>query len=331
MGDYFNNLLVRSFNPVTAVQPLDSWPGETLDRLAPPTLEEVTDPFADPTASADEPGQPRPYSPHPPHGERAVTVDETPGETLPVVSSHSVTTVPHAAESKIEPQPAAPRSRYASEDKPSPSSKPPAPPNPGGPTTGDALRTFAEGPRKPLKPTLAATAEKAKSKEPLASAASEATRRVSAPRRGASAERTDATPRKKNSAAEKVSHENPPRPSPAESLWPAEPERSPTIIERIVEPLEKDQATSAPLSALVPKPGQRAPVVVKAQPNIIRPGTVDKVAAEVSQSETVINVTIGRIEVRATPAQQSRPERQRAAPTVMSLDDYLRKRSGGKS
>ncbi len=46
--------------------------------------------------------------------------------------------------------------------------------------------------------------------------------------------------------------------------------------------------------------------------------------------EQVINVTIGRIEVRATPppAATSRSNNQR--PPVMSLDDYLRQRGGGR-
>ena len=45
-------------------------------------------------------------------------------------------------------------------------------------------------------------------------------------------------------------------------------------------------------------------------------------------SETVINVAIGRIEVRATPAPTTRRERQQG-PKVMTLDDYLQQRSRG--
>lgn len=43
--------------------------------------------------------------------------------------------------------------------------------------------------------------------------------------------------------------------------------------------------------------------------------------------ETVVNVAIGRIEVRATPAPTTRRERQ--GPKVMTLDDYLQQRSRG--
>jgi hypothetical protein len=42
-----------------------------------------------------------------------------------------------------------------------------------------------------------------------------------------------------------------------------------------------------------------------------------------------IHVTIGRIEVRATSAQPSAPKRSAPAPAAMSLDEYLRRRSGG--
>ncbi|MGH9833927.1 MAG: hypothetical protein ACREBD_19600 [Blastocatellia bacterium] len=48
----------------------------------------------------------------------------------------------------------------------------------------------------------------------------------------------------------------------------------------------------------------------------------------ITQHEPVIQVTIGRIEVRATePSAQAKNEGGRTAPPVMSLDDYLRQRS----
>lgn len=47
----------------------------------------------------------------------------------------------------------------------------------------------------------------------------------------------------------------------------------------------------------------------------------------------IIEVTIGRIEVRAVtpPAPTPQPTRQRQAPPKMSLDDYLRAHSGGRT
>lgn len=50
----------------------------------------------------------------------------------------------------------------------------------------------------------------------------------------------------------------------------------------------------------------------------------------ISQPEPVINVTIGRIEVRATASQQKQTSRPERRVPVMSLEEYLRHRSGGQ-
>jgi hypothetical protein len=49
----------------------------------------------------------------------------------------------------------------------------------------------------------------------------------------------------------------------------------------------------------------------------------------VVRPEPVINVTIGRIEVRATPAPQKPSPKPANRPPVMGLDEYLRRRSEG--
>jgi len=50
---------------------------------------------------------------------------------------------------------------------------------------------------------------------------------------------------------------------------------------------------------------------------------------EAPPPETIVNVSIGRIEVRASqPA--GKAERPRHTPSIMGLDEYLRQRSGGK-
>jgi hypothetical protein len=54
----------------------------------------------------------------------------------------------------------------------------------------------------------------------------------------------------------------------------------------------------------------------------LKPKTDEKVA------HGTINVTIGRVEVRANVA-TARPQPNRASPTVMSLDEYLRRRASG--
>jgi hypothetical protein len=48
------------------------------------------------------------------------------------------------------------------------------------------------------------------------------------------------------------------------------------------------------------------------------------------QPEPVINVTIGRIEVRATPAAAPKSAKPHSAPATMTLDDYLRQRNKGE-
>ena len=49
----------------------------------------------------------------------------------------------------------------------------------------------------------------------------------------------------------------------------------------------------------------------------------------VSKVESTINVTIGRIEVRAVTA--DKVEKRKPAPRAMSLDEYLARRTGGRS
>ena len=83
-----------------------------------------------------------------------------------------------------------------------------------------------------------------------------------------------------------------------------------------------------PLPQVVP-PDRPATNLV-AHPRIARPAGPKVVQVgpdEVAESAPIINVTIGRIEVRATNAPPA-PRRQSAAP-LMSLDDYLRQRAGG--
>ncbi len=49
-----------------------------------------------------------------------------------------------------------------------------------------------------------------------------------------------------------------------------------------------------------------------------------------SRPESVINVTIGRIEVRATVSQQKQTPKPESRTAVMGLEEYLRRRSGGQ-
>lgn len=54
-------------------------------------------------------------------------------------------------------------------------------------------------------------------------------------------------------------------------------------------------------------------------------------AEQVEAPESTIQVTIGRIEIRATQTPDKPTAKPRAASTTMSLDDYLKQRNGSKS
>ncbi len=114
-----------------------------------------------------------------------------------------------------------------------------------------------------------------------------------------------------------------------------------TSIERAVEhsteqstvTIENTEHLTNAFTTLVPKvtPQSLPALNVKPRPTQSQVAVPD---AEQEQTltaspETVINVAIGRIEVRATPAPTTRRERQQHGPKVMTLDDYLQQRSRG--
>jgi hypothetical protein len=100
------------------------------------------------------------------------------------------------------------------------------------------------------------------------------------------------------------------------------------IIERVTKIGEKTTAVSDARRTLIPKPIAAPPLV----PNFNRrpnPQPVPFVQEpDTLPPETVINVAIGRIEVRAAPPPEPKPERRRGASSVMGLDEYLRQRNG---
>jgi hypothetical protein len=113
-------------------------------------------------------------------------------------------------------------------------------------------------------------------------------------------------------------------------------EPSPEIIPKMERPVN-------PVKVLFDTP--REPIERRAQSESINHQNVSSIQMQIrpltadplpiapppeKATETVINVTIGRVEIRATPsapAVRSAPQRQ-AAP-AMNLDEYLRKRQGG--
>lgn len=106
------------------------------------------------------------------------------------------------------------------------------------------------------------------------------------------------------------------------------------IVERTlagVEPVAR--ATSQPETTIAPVKSEPAPSAVIVHPKIApyaEPQTQGIPARASARPETTIQVTIGRIEVRATTAPSSQARKSGSAtPHVMGLDSYLRRRGSG--
>jgi hypothetical protein len=98
-------------------------------------------------------------------------------------------------------------------------------------------------------------------------------------------------------------------------------ERSPLSPSRIIPVKESPAIRPAP----IPAP---AIEVVSRRSRSAAWESID--APQLASPAPTIHVTIGRIEVRATPPPVSAQSKSRPAAPVMSLDDYLRQRGGGK-
>jgi hypothetical protein len=83
------------------------------------------------------------------------------------------------------------------------------------------------------------------------------------------------------------------------------------------------------------KPVDRNPLESRTAPTALRPRVtvVERgpfpARREAPAPAPIIQVTIGRIEVRATPPPAQPPRQRPAAPSALSLEDYLRQRSKG--
>lgn len=106
-----------------------------------------------------------------------------------------------------------------------------------------------------------------------------------------------------------------------------------TVIERVALRDEGQPTTSHPEPVLIREtsPSRQASVVARPQVTpYIEPAT-PVLAGPTAKSDPTpaIQVTIGRIEVRATPPPAPATRKERPKPPVMSLDEYLRQRAGG--
>jgi hypothetical protein len=101
----------------------------------------------------------------------------------------------------------------------------------------------------------------------------------------------------------------------------------PTSAPPRVPPLRPAPPADSPARPHATSPAPAAPVAVALRPLVAPPEKPPLLPADVPAP--VIEVTIGRIEVRAERLAAPAAATRRPAPVVMSLDDYLRRRRGG--
>jgi hypothetical protein len=82
-------------------------------------------------------------------------------------------------------------------------------------------------------------------------------------------------------------------------------------------------------STIIPKVQPPLTITVNRGPNAASGQVPFETAAQPPLTETIVNVAIGRIEVRATSTESAKREQQAKGPKVMNLDDYMQQRSRG--
>lgn len=112
------------------------------------------------------------------------------------------------------------------------------------------------------------------------------------------------------------------------------------VIREVAAPDDANQKTSKLQESLRPAPVKPASIVARSEQYTVGSNTPSQAGAQSvpsAQSGTdatpapTIQVTIGRIEIRATSGADKTTSKPRAAATTMSLVDYLKQRNGGKS
>ena len=96
-------------------------------------------------------------------------------------------------------------------------------------------------------------------------------------------------------------------------------------------PQPHNTAYLEPVSDHLVRPSRPAMAILQPQVTLYYepPASAPPEAPARPEPAPTIQVTIGRIEVRATPPPAPPPQRQRSASPVMSLDEYLRQRARG--
>jgi hypothetical protein len=298
MSAFLDHLVARSLElPTAAAAPV------VRPRLASrfePRLDPVTPAAAPPwEETAAEPAAPS-APPRRPPAERSAAVPET---TFDEVRR------PAPRSSRPPPPQAGARGESRGEDpEPSPSFLPaPSRREPGGERPAPTVRRAAA----PVPPSLAVQEGRSRA---------EPTRAADQARRAPAAERP-----------------HPPAAPPAPEERPrVEPAIRRIEVERVVTPVPPPAAAAPPPAASVPRGREPAASTPPPAPAFLQP-RVERLAPEPfsarraeAAAEPVIQVTIGRIEVRATPAPKAPARERPAARPAVDLEEYLRQRAKGE-
>jgi hypothetical protein len=96
------------------------------------------------------------------------------------------------------------------------------------------------------------------------------------------------------------------------------------------EPEAEGKSSRSPSIVAPLSPDKRpGPAAVVAQPRVEPAQRIEPPPAAPAEPTPTIQVTIGRVEIRATSPPVPAPKKQRPKPAVMSLDEYLRQRANG--
>lgn len=344
MSDFLTNLLTRSFSQETSVRPLLE------PVLASPPLprEERFDPVEEFSDLVEEVSSPDSAEPSQksvkPARKRGVTRVSSPVVARePTIENHEPSFPPRESLPTFSPAPISVTQANSTLKELSPLSQVSAHPELGG------GRSQAERP--PVTPTAGSMVmRKPKSSfsraEPNSTSQSILQRRVSATTRTADA--TDLRPGQSPSSTVPVTGQSgvenflASRTSRLHSRDTAMPnDGGLQIVERFIERPVSPPPPRAPaafnqrqastlLTTIVPNIVTIPfPISTKSRSDKSSSGPGDMVADDLPGPETVVNVAIGRIEVRATSPASPKRERQPSGPKVMTLDEYVQQRSRG--
>ncbi|HEV7473376.1 MAG TPA: hypothetical protein VGN90_04950 [Pyrinomonadaceae bacterium] len=351
MNDYLANLVIRSFAPVVPFQPLAAplpAPQEIFQSPV-PEVSDLFDPFAQPaipggeelTAAAPEPSSRRKRVPHSldPSAAPLATDQESVAGTLddmkPGATGLSFGRLPGQAESAAPP--IQPSDRRSDETRRLPPGTQRAPAlsdtaadeiswqlsETSSAETSEPIRKAVEPAKRLATPNLQLRPIEIFAEITPAQPANDGLYESGQKRKG--------VPSARISGQTDVTEELQPVDS-GRSSWPSL-KRQAKDVSLTSPPAQASLdrvAFPATLTTLVPKSRAEAlPQNARSRPRLSFRNAFDESATQPPPAETVINVAIGRIEVRATPADSVRRERQRTRPKTMNLDDYQQQRSRG--